>query len=372
MTEILDVAGRLADRFAERAARHDRDNTFPHENYDDLREAGFLRLSVPEELGGLGAAQREILAVLERLAMGCGSTALAYTMHVSPLGQWASVWRRTGNPRLADLLRLAAENKLVWASVTSEMGLTNLVTDARTRADKTEGGYRVNGRKSFATNTSVATHCTITARHDDTLLICRIALDQPGVRVHDVWDTLGMRATRSNDVELDDVFVREEDVVHSLPAGHFDRRVFETVWAWAMPAFAAVYTGIAAGALEWVATRAEDDPLVRDAFGECTALLESSRALIFRHAEEVDGGRLFELGTQDGIARCVLVKYAATNNAVRVVQRLVDVAGGAAYARALPFERRWRDVQAGVVMPASNHLARQLIGASPLGQVFTP
>lgn len=68
------------------------------------------------------------------------------------------------------------------------------------------------------------------------------------------------------------------------------------MWAWAMPPFAAVYTGVAAGAMSWVKPRAKDDPLVRDAFGE--------RAVIGRHAHEVDDG-LFDLPVQQGVARCV-------------------------------------------------------------------
>ena len=105
--ELVELAGRLADQFAKRAADHDLDNTFPHENYDDLRAAGLLRLTVPTELGGQGADLAEVFPVLERLPMGDASTALAVTMHISPLGQWASVWRRTGNPRLAELLSMA-------------------------------------------------------------------------------------------------------------------------------------------------------------------------------------------------------------------------------------------------------------------------
>jgi alkylation response protein AidB-like acyl-CoA dehydrogenase len=380
--ELVEVAGKLADSFAERAAVHDRDNTFPLENYDHLRTAGFLRLTVPTELGGHGATLAETLPVLERLAMGDGSTALAVTMHISPLGQWANVWRRTGNPRLADALRLAAEDKLIWASVTSELGFTNDVTDARTRAVRVDGGFRLHGRKAFATNTAVATHCSTTARYEEAeggprLLLCRIALDAPGATIHRTWDTLGMRATQSNDLELNGVFVPDADVVHSLPVGHYDARVFETVWAWAMPAFAAVYTGIAAGALDWAiaATKRrmrDSDMLVADVIAECEILIETSRALMYRHAEEVSSRRLFELGVQEGIARCAMIKYVASNNAVTVLQRLVDVVGGASYTRALPFERMWRDAQAGVFMPMANVAARRIIGASALGIELKP
>ncbi|MEU4666488.1 acyl-CoA dehydrogenase family protein [Amycolatopsis sp. NPDC023774] len=375
--ELVAQAGKLADVFAERAGLHDRENSFPHENYDDLREAGFLRLSVPEELGGFGAGLPEILPVLERLAMGDGATALAFTMHLSPLGQWASVWRRTQSPRLAELLTKAAEGTLIWASVTSETGLRNDMTDSNTEAVRVEGGFELSGRKSFATNTAVATHCSTTARYEDAdggprLLLCQIALDQPGVRVHQTWDTMGMRGTQSNDVELTKVFVEDSAVVHSLPVKHLDARVLETVWSWAMPAFSAVYTGVAAGALDWTVQSLRKrgktgDPVLQDVIGECQILLESSRALIRSHAEDVMSRRLFTGDVQDGVARCAVVKYVAANNAVQVMQRLVDVLGGMSYTKKLPFERMWRDVQASTFMPMGNLATRKLVGANVLG-----
>lgn len=380
--ELVDIAGKLADTFAERAPEHDRDNTFPRENYDDLRAAGFLRLTVPTELGGQGATLEELVAVLERLAMGDGSTALAVAMHISPIGQWASVWRRTRNPRLADLLTQAAEDRLIWASVTSEPGMRNDMTDAKTVAVKVDGGFRLTGRKAYATNTAVATHCSTTARYEEAeggprLVLCRVNLSDPGVTIHQTWDTMGMRGTQSNDVVYQDVFVADEDVVHSLPVGHLDARVFETVWSWAMGAFAAVYTGIAAGALEWTTTQLAargkgTDPLVQDTIGECEILVESSRALNYRHAEEVASRRLFDLGVQEGIARCALVKYVASNNATLVLRRLVDVLGGASFSRKLPYERMWRDAQAGTFMPMGNQAARRIIGASALGVEVAP
>lgn len=377
--ELVELAGQLAGQFAKRAAEHDRDNTFPHENYADLRAAGLLRLTVPTELGGQGATLAEVLPVLERLATGDASTALAVTMHISPLGQWATVWRRTGNPRLAELLRMAAEDKLIWASITGEPGLRNDMTDANTAAVKVDGGFRLTGRKTYATNTAVATHCSTTARWAEAdggprLILCRIALDAPGVTVEQTWDTMGMRGTQSNDLVYDNVFVADADVVHSLPIGHLDARVFETVWSWAMPAFAAVYTGIAAGAVDWTIqqVKRKSDPLVIDAIAECEILIESSRALLYRHADEVTTRRIFDLGVQQGIARCALVKYVASNNATRVLQRLVDVIGGASYTRRLPFERMWRDAQAGVFMPMNNGRAKQFIGASALGVELAP
>src|SRR5690606_20341564 len=156
---------------------------------------------------GMGATLTEILPVLERLAAADGSTALAAAMHISPLGQWGSVWRRTGDPRLEWFLREAADDRLIWASVTSEIGTPNFLTDARTRAERAEGGYLLTGRKNFATNTEIATHCSLTARYEDPergprVMIFRLPLDSPGLTLLRTWDTLGMRGTQSNDVEL--------------------------------------------------------------------------------------------------------------------------------------------------------------------------
>jgi alkylation response protein AidB-like acyl-CoA dehydrogenase len=367
--QILTEAERLATTFAERAAEHDREASFPHDNYADLAEAGILRMSVPEELGGLGAGLPEVVAVLERVASGDGSTALSLAMHISPLGQWASVWRRTGDERLAGLLRRAAEGRLVWAALT-------------TIARRTDGGYLLTGRKIFATNSAIATDFSTTARDPDAeggprLLLCAVSMDSPGIRVHPTWDTLGMRSTRSDDLELDNVFVPESAVVHSLPVGHLDRRVMETVWAWAMPAFAGVYTGVANGALRWTADRLASagratDPVLQDAVGHCHMLLESSRALIHRHVEEVVSRALHALDVQEAMARCITVKHVAAHNATEILQRLAEVNAGAAFGRALPFERMWRDVQAGPIMPMGSIAARRFVGATALGIEVAP
>jgi alkylation response protein AidB-like acyl-CoA dehydrogenase len=381
--EFVELAAKLADSFAERAPEHDRDNTFPFENYEDMRATGFLRLTLPEELGGLGATQAEAIPAIERLAQGDAATALAVNMHISPLGQWSAVWRRTKDPRLEEFLRAAARDELIWAAVTSEIGSPNLMTDARTTATAVEGGFLINGRKNFGTNTSVATHCSTTARYEDPdhgprLLLLRADLSDPAVTIHQNWDMMGMRATQSNDVEFTDLFVPSENVVHSLPVGHLDYRVLETVFAWAMPAFGAVYNGIAAGALEWAKRQVirrgiAAQPLTMDTIARAEILVEQSRAVLYRHAEEVGSGLLqAQLGVQEGLARCAFVKYVCTNNAVEALNTLVEVVGGASYVRKLPFERMWRDAQAGPFMPFANHAARELIGATSVGVELAP
>jgi alkylation response protein AidB-like acyl-CoA dehydrogenase len=101
--------------------------------------------------------------------------------------------------------------------------------------------------------------------------------------------------------------------------------------------------------------------------------VEQSRAVLYRHAEEVGSGLFRErLGVQEGLARCAFVKYVCTNNAVEALTTLVEVVGGASYVRKLPFERMWRDAQAGPFMPFANHAARELIGATAVGVELAP
>ncbi|MEZ7126586.1 acyl-CoA dehydrogenase family protein [Nonomuraea sp. AD125B] len=380
---MLALAEKVAPALAERAAGHDRDNTFPHDGYADLREAGLLRLTVPEELGGLGADQQELLLVLEHLAAADGATALSYAMHAAPLGSWALTWRRTGAPPLEQALRLAGMGRLVLAAIASEVGTPNLFTDAKTTATRVPGGYVLDGRKNFGTNSAAATMWASTARFEDPdlgprLLILLVDPSGDGITIEQTWDTLGMRATQSNDIVFAGHFVPDQAVVQSIPIGHLDAQVLETIICWTAPSFGAVYTGIAAGALAWSVEQVKQrdqqhDPRIQDAIADAETAIEVNRSVLARHAAEVMSGNLVtQFGVQEGFARCALVKNVCTNNAAAVMTRLVDVVGGGAISRRLPFERMWRDVQAGLVMPINNRTGRELLGACALGVETAP
>ncbi len=115
------------------------------------------------------------------------------------------------------------------------------------------------------------------------------------------------------------------------------------------------------------------DPQVITSVAEAEILLEQSRAMYTRHAAEVATETMFAgMTVHEGMARCAAVKHVCTENAIRAVDPLVEVASGTAYSRAHPFERTWRDVQAGRFMPFDPHSARELIGASALGVALAP
>jgi alkylation response protein AidB-like acyl-CoA dehydrogenase len=379
---FADLADGLAAEFAERAGEHDRDGSFPFENYERMAEAGYLGLTVPEELGGMGANLRELLLAQEHLAGACGSTALAVNMHVSPIGQLASLWRASGDPKLESFLREAATGKIVYASMTAERGHSVLMKSS-TVAERVKGGYRVSGEKIFGTESAVCTQFTSMAQLDDPdtgprVLFFRIPRDIEGMTVKQTWDTMGMRATQSNDYTLENVFVPEEAVFHSYPVGHFDAIMLKTVWGWAMPSFGSVYLGIAAGAMAYARGVAlqrhrEGDPAIQRLFAEMEVRLETARAVLYRHADEIASGSLVsDLPVQDGMARAVLTKYVATNHAVQIVDKALEVVGGAGYYKRSPLERMYRDVRAGVIMPYNNLEAMELFGKTSLGIEMAP
>ncbi|MGI8864720.1 MAG: acyl-CoA dehydrogenase family protein [Solirubrobacteraceae bacterium] len=379
---IVELAAGLAAEFAERAAEHDREASFPFENYERMRDAGYLGLTVPEELGGMGASLQELLLAQERLATGCSSTALAVNMHVSPIGQLASLWRSTRDPKLEQFLREAASGKVVYASMTAERGHSVLMTSS-TIAERVDGGFRVSGDKIFGTESSICTQFTTMARYESPeggarVMFFRIPRDVEGMTVKHTWDTMGMRGTQSNDFTLEDVFVPEDAVFHSYPVGHFDAIMLKTVWGWAMPSFGAVYLGIALGSMEHAREQVgrrgrEGDPQVQHLFAEMEVLLETARAVLYRHAEEMTSGALFgELPVQEGMARAILSKHVACNNAQQIVDRTLHAVGGAGYYKRSPLERAYRDVRAGTIMPYNNPEATDLFGRTSLGIEVAP
>ena len=381
-SRVLELADRLAASFAERAQEHDRDASFPHENYEQMRETGFLGLTVPVELGGMGAGLYDMCMALERLAGGCASTALAVTMHVSPLLQLASLWR--GDPSLSGLeetLREAAAGRVVFASMSAEPGPSTLMTSLTT-ATPSDGGYRVTGKKIFGTESAVCTHFSTMARVDDAdngsrVIFFRIPRSAEGLTFHDTWDTLGMRATQSNDWDMEDVFVPADAVFHSYPVGHLDAKMLQTVWGTAMPAFGSVYLGVGAGALDWcrewaISRKRLHHPGVQQRVAQMEILLETARATIRSHCMDMESGAIPRMDVQTGMAKAGIVKYVATNNAVAILELAMQVAGGSGFYRRSPLERMYRDVRAGTVHPMNNMDTEELVGKTALRLAVAP
>src|SRR6185295_10879836 len=147
-TEKTQVLPREAlERFWERAPLHDREASFFEQDFRDLKQAGYLRLAVPEELGGLGRNLSEVAREQRRLAYYSAPTALAINMHVYWTGLAADLWR-SGDRSLEWLLR-GAVNGEVYAAGHAETGNDLPVLLSTTKAVRRDGGYAFTGRKSI-------------------------------------------------------------------------------------------------------------------------------------------------------------------------------------------------------------------------------
>src|SRR5437867_11190197 len=193
----LATAKRLSDDFATRAAKHDSDDSFVAENYAALREAKLFSAPVPADLGGGGASYAEHVAIIRAIARGCGSTALAYSMH-SHLLQ-ATIWRHRHNatPPAEPLLRRIAKEELVLVSSGGSDWL-----DGSGTLTKSDGTYSFSARKIFGSGGPAGDLLLTTGVYDDpekgpTVLHFGVSMKDPGVKVQDNWRTMGMRGTGS-------------------------------------------------------------------------------------------------------------------------------------------------------------------------------
>ena len=341
-TDWVAVARALGPRFAERAAAHDATDAFVADNYRDCRKRRLFSAGVPAELGGGGASHAELATMLRVLAQSCGSTALALAMHTHQVAIAAWRWRHDGAPVEGFLRRVAADELIVASSGGSDW------LAGSGRAEKVDGGYRVSGRKVFASGSPAADLFSTMAVLDDpetvpTVLHFAIPLTAPGVSVADNWRTLGMRGTGSNDVTLDGVFVPESAISGRRPAGRWSP-LWHVVAATALPLIYAVYVGIAEAARALAlgaAAGRRDDPAAQRLVGAMDTELATARMALARMLDAAASGAPgIETTNEVMIGRTI-----AGGAAIRTVELAMEVAGGAGFFRATGLERLFRDVQ---------------------------
>jgi alkylation response protein AidB-like acyl-CoA dehydrogenase len=289
----------MAADFALRSGAHDRDASHPVENYDRLRAEGFLALTVPESLGGSGYDFLSHTLAYEALGQGCPATALAFNMHASvvmPLLQSPEVESEVKR-YAADLV--VRQGKMIGGNF-SEPGTTSLIGERplAVRARAVEGGYSITGRKMFASMLEAADYVLVMAYPEGATapragMLLLVPADAPGRSVDANWDTLGMRATRSDSLVLDDCRVAASAVMYRSD----DTRPFRLAYLnWFWGSYTSVYLGLAVAAYDEirrvVATRRPVGfaqslayhPDVRRHIAIMSASLEAARLVTYRSA----------------------------------------------------------------------------------------
>ena len=371
--DLIARAATLGPAFAERAARHDREASFPFDNYADLRQAGLLGICVPESHGGLGADFATYVMVAAEIGRYCGSTALSFNMHVSSClwsGAIADALDMTDEQRADhERLRTVHYQRIigqgqVYAQPFSEGGAAAAgAAPWGTIARPVEGGYVINGKKIFASLAGAADWygvlCTLErpgqagggSRRDSMYLA--VPANAPGVSIFGDWDPLGMRGTVSRNLLFKDVFVPTE--ARLMPEGLYHQAAirFPHMFATLSP----TYMGIAQAAYDFTVRYLRGEitgmpkvlrrmyPTKQYAVAEMRIKLESTRALFLQNARDarIDPDK-------DTRMRLYAAHYSIMESANDICRLALRTCGGQSMLKSLPLERLYRDSRCGSLM----------------------
>jgi acyl-CoA dehydrogenase len=289
----------------------------------------------------------------------------------------ANVYRwKHGVTAVEPLLRRVAGEGLVLMTSGGSDGLWPAAT-----AVQENGGYRVSGRKVFCSQAPVADVLVTFAAYDDpaegkVVLALGIPTRSEGVQVVETWDTLGMRATASHDVQLDDVYVSEAQVAARRPWGRLDP-VLRSALIHFGATVAAVYYGVAAGARDEAVrtvTRRQagngqplaHDPAVARLVGLMDSKLRTAWWALIGALNELGDDYSYEL-TDQNTNTALLAKRCVVTEAAEIVDLAMEAVGGASYFKRSPLERAYRDVRGGKYHPLPPEKTLAFAGRLALG-----
>jgi alkylation response protein AidB-like acyl-CoA dehydrogenase len=371
---IVDRAARLTrEKIAPRAAHYDATGTNPVESWRDLWSEGLLACAVPRAFGGLGIDMPTYAATVRTIAQGCASTAMTLHMHSTVM-------------RFIDALGTESQKRRYFAEVVERgrlfgsWGSEPAVSLSRTLLFETvireePDGWAIDGTKHFCTMALGASYYMIWGALDGrpemakSVLLALVPAETPGLSTDGKWDTLGMRATFSPSVTLAGVRV-PADAVLGDPGSALRVGIVEVFPL----GYAAIFLGIAQAALGFAAeysrtrmVRPENvpvahDPAVQRHVGELAAHLDAALLVLEQSADRWETG---DLGDKTLLAN--RAKYLATEAALLVTSKVIQIVGGRGAYKAHLAERAFRDVRTCTLMPPTIDRMLEAIGKNTLG-----
>ena len=349
--DLDGILPRLTAQFAASAAAHDRDASFPFENFEALRQAGLLALTAPRDLGGRGADLPTALRVIRAVARGEPATALVLTMQYL---FHASLDGRSGWPERLKR-RVVADALSSGALINALRVEPDLGTPARgglpaTVARRTGEGWRLSGRKIYSTGSPGLTWMMVWASTDEEtprvggFLVHR---DTPGWRIEETWDHTGLRASGSHDVVFEDALIPEDHALSPQPLGEAPQ-IDPKFAVWSQVLTSAIYDEVARAGRDWFVQWALDRqpanlgaPLAslarfQELVGGIDALLLQNRVLL----DSAAAGAI-------PVSEAGLVKHLVTENAIAAVEKAIAAAGNPGLSRHNDLQRHYRDVLCG-------------------------
>ena len=369
----------LLQRCRARAPLYDVENRFFQEDFEELRQAGYLRIALPREFGGLGMTLNEVARETRLLAQHAPATALGLNMHNYWIGNAADHWRR-GDTSVEWILREAAAGE-IFAAGHAETGNDIPGLLSTTKAERVDGGWRFTGRKAFGSLTPVWTRLGIHGMDTSDPAAPKIVhgfltRGSEGIAVKETWDVLGMRATRSDDTVLDRAFVPDQYIARVVPAGAAGVESFVIgFFTWALVNFANVYYGLALRVRELIVDQVKTKtslavsrsmayhPEVQHGIAEISLALEA----VGPHVEAIANAWTNGDVGPDWFLKIVALKHHAVEAAFKVADKSLDLSGGFGMFKKSELERLFRDCRAGRFHPANPALTHEIVGKITLG-----
>ena len=363
--QVREMARRFADEVvAPRARGLDETEEFPADIVKQMGELGFLGLPFPERYGGAGLDTLAYVIAVEEIARACGSTAITLAAHVS-LGCGPVSMIGTEEQKV-EFLTPMAKGEAIGAFGLTEPNAGSDSAGTQTRAERCDGGWRVNGSKIYITNGSVAKYITFTARTDaskGTKGISAFIMDTAtrGFRVGKREKKMGLRGSDTVEVVFQDCLLPASSLLGD-PAGGF--QAFMRTLTGGRISIGALALGLAQGSFEHALGYAKErkqfgQPIanfqaVQFMLADMRTKIEASRLLVYHAALLKDAGRPYE-------KEASMAKLFASEAANWVTDKAIQIHGGIGYCRDVPVERMHRDAKLMEIGEGTSEIQRLII-----------
>ena len=352
--QALNVAAELAEHFKRDSALRDRERRLPHEELELFSRSGLWGISVPKAFGGAGVSSVTLAKVAQLIAEADSSLGQIPQNHFYAL----EVLRVNGSAQQRKRLYADVLAGQRFGNALAELG-TKTAHDRTTRLTRDGDGYRINGRKFYATGALYAQRIpTSVVDEQGVQQLAFVPRDAAGLTVIDDWSGFGQRTTGSGSVVFDNVFVSADDVVPFQTA--FERPT--TVGPLAQILHAAIDTGIARAAYEdalhfvrtrtrpWIDSgieKAVDDPLTLHSFGKLGIRLHAAEALLERAGEFLDRAQADSTAENVAAASIAVAEARAISTEISLAagSTLFELAGSQATLAEHGLDRHWRNAR---------------------------
>ena len=354
---------------APRAAAYDESGDFPHDNFKGMAELGLLGLTIGESFGGSGGTFRQLAVATEEIARACAATSVSYIAHLSLCAQFIHMFGTEGQKR--QFLPKLASGDHIGAFALTEPESGSDAAAMRTVAARSNGGYILNGSKTFITNAPEASVFVVMASHDRELRSRGVNAfilesDAPGISVNPLHGKMGMRASSIAEVVFDDCYVSAENRMGGEGEGF--RETMQVLNS-SRISIAAQCVGIAQAAYLAAISHAKQ----REAFGMQLADMQAIQWMIADMATQIDAARLLVMRAatlRDAgmpiVKEASMAKLFASRAAVESADKAVQIHGGSGYFAPTPAERYYRDAKVTEIYEGTSEIQRLVIARSIL------